>query len=645
MSISDQLDRLGIEEYLAQYGKRDLLSILTCGSVDDGKSTLIGRLLHDSKTVFDDVLNAARRDTTKYGSVDGEIDFALLVDGLQAEREQGITIDVAYRYFATGKRKFIVADTPGHVQYTRNMATGASTSNLAIILIDARKGVLEQTQRHSFIASLLGIRHFVVAVNKMDLVGYAQSVFEGIKTDFNNFAAKLQTIDVHFIPISALKGDNIINRSAKMEWFQGSLLMDHLESVHIASDRNLIDFRFPVQSVFRPSHDVRRYAGTVTSGVIRRWDEIVALPSGKRSRVKSINTYEGELSEAFAPIAVTLALEDEIDISRGDILTHINNSPTLQNEVELMIVWMSETPLEIGKGYLLKHCSLQTGAVVNKLRYRININTLHREKATTLNLNEIGRVQLESNHPIACDPYPKNRGTGALILIDRMTNSTVAAGMIVSRSTADEVLQRRKNSIDAQTNLRSQISLVTSAERSQRLRQRPITIWLTGLPRSGKSSIAKALERTLFDLGRQVHVVHGETLRRGLSSDLGFSGADRWENQRRAAEVARLSNELGLISIVSMVSPLESEREKAKHIVGGERFLTVYCNAPLAVCEDRDTTGLYKKARAGKVRNITGIDAPYEPPQHAEILLYTDQSTISDCVQTILRELRAHKVI
>ena len=318
MSTSDQLDRLGIEEYLAQYGKRDLLSILTCGSVDDGKSTLIGRLLHDSKMVFDDVLNAARRDTTKYGSVDGEIDFALLVDGLQAEREQGITIDVAYRYFATEKRKFIVADTPGHVQYTRNMATGASTSNLAIILIDARKGVLEQTQRHSFIASLLGIRHFVVAVNKMDLVGYAQSVFEGIKTDFNNFSAKLQTIDVHFIPISALKGDNIINRSAKMEWFQGSLLMEHLESVHIASDRNLIDFRFPVQSVFRPRHDVRRSAGTDTSGVIRRWDEIVALPSGKRSRVKSINTYEGELSEAYAPIAVTLALEDEIDISRGD---------------------------------------------------------------------------------------------------------------------------------------------------------------------------------------------------------------------------------------------------------------------------------------------------------------------------------------
>ncbi|AWT60093.1 MAG: Bifunctional enzyme CysN/CysC [Candidatus Moanabacter tarae] len=645
MSVSDQLDRLGIEEYLAEYRNQDLLRLLTCGSVDDGKSTLIGRLLHDSKMVFDDVLNAARRDTAKYGSNEGEIDFAFLVDGLQAEREQGITIDVAYRYFATEKRKFIIADTPGHEQYTRNMATGASTSDLAIILIDARKGVLEQTCRHSFIASLLGIRHLVVAVNKMDLVDYDESVFEEIKTDFNNFAAKLQTIDIHFIPISALKGDNILNRSAKTGWFQGSLLMDHLESVHIASDKNLIDFRFPVQSVFRPSHDVRCFAGSVTSGVIRKGDEVVALPSGKRSRVKWINTYEGELSEAFAPIALTLALEDEIDISRGDTLTHVNNSPILQNAVEMMIVWMSETPLEIGKGYLLKHCSLTTGAVVHSIRYRINISTLHRENVTALNLNEIGRVRLESNRPIAYDPYSKNRGTGAMILIDRMTNATVAAGMIVDRNPVDEVLKQRIDSVDAQTNIRTQISLVTPAERLQRLGQHPVTLWLTGLPRSGKSSIAKALERALFDIGRQVQVFHGETLRSGLNSDLGFSGADRLENQRRTAEIARLSNELGLISIVSMVSPFDSDREQAKHIIGEERFLTVYCNASLAVCEDRDTTGLYERARAGEIRNVTGIDAPFEPPKHAEILLDTEQTTISDCVHTILRELRARKVI
>lgn len=645
MSVSDQLDRIGIEEYLEHYRNRDLLRLLTCGSVDDGKSTLIGRLLHDSKMVFDDVLNAARLDTAKYGNVDGEIDFSLLVDGLQAEREQGITIDVAYRYFATEKRKFIIADTPGHVQYTRNMATGASTSNLAIILIDARKGVLEQTRRHTFIASLLGIQHLVVAVNKMDLVDYDESVFDVVKVDFKNFATKLQTIDVHFIPISALKGDNIINRSEKMGWFQGALLMDHLESVHIASDSNLIDLRFSVQNVFRPNHDLRCFAGTVISGVIRERDEVVALPSGKRSRVKSIITYDGELPEAFAPMAVSLALEDEIDISRGDTLTHINNAPILQNTFDVMIVWMGDTPLEVGKGYLLKHCSLQTGAVVDKLRYRINISTLHRENATTLNLNEIGRVQLECNQPIACDSYSKNRGSGALILIDRITNATVAAGMVVARISADEILHRRKDSGDAQTNLRSHIGLVTPAERLQRLRQRPVTIWFIGLPRSGKSSIAKALERALFDIGLQVHVLHGESLRNGLNSDLGFSGADRWENQRRAAEVARLSNEIGLICIVSTVSPLKADREQAKRIVGGERFLTVYCNAPLSVCEDRDTVGLYKKARAGEIRNVTGIDAPFEPPGNAEILLDTDQSTISDCVQTILRELRARELI
>ncbi len=645
MSITDQLDELGIEGYLTSYRDRELLRLLTCGSVDDGKSTLIGRLLHDTQMVFDDVLSAVKRDTAKYGTTDGEVDFALLVDGLQAEREQGITIDVAYRFFATEKRKFIIADTPGHVQYTRNMATGASTCDLAIILIDARNGVLDQTRRHSFIAALLGIQHLVVAVNKMDLVEYSEQIFESTRKDFNDFAAKLQVKDVHFIPLSALKGDNVVERSEEMAWFQGSPLLDHLESVHIAGDRNLIDLRFPVQFVVRPNLDYRGFAGTITSGVIRTGDDVVALPSGRRSKVNSIITFDGELAEAFAPMAVTVTLEDEIDLSRGDMLTHVNNTPVLQSSVEAMVVWMSETPLELGKSYLVKHCSVQSAAVAVELRYRININTLHREEAPTLELNEIGRVRLESSRPLACDTYSKNRGTGSLILVDRMTNATVAAGMIVARSPAEETLERRRSSADARTNLRSQSSLVKPDERVLRFGQKPVTLWFTGLPRSGKTSVAKALERELFDRGQQVHVLHGESLRLGLNSDLGFSGSDRWENQRRAAEVARLSNELGMICIVSLVSPLEADREQARRIVGYERFLTIYCDTPLSVCEKRDTERLYARARAGEIRNVTGIDAPYEPPEQPDIVLDTSEGTIEACVQTIVLDLKGRGFI
>jgi bifunctional enzyme CysN/CysC len=443
-AAGEDLQRLGIDEYLRVYGQRDLLRLLTCGSVDDGKSTLIGRVLHDAQMVYDDQLAAVRRDTLRHGTTGEEIDFALLMDGLEAEREQGITIDVAYRYFATPRRKFIIADTPGHEQYTRNMATGASTCNLAIILVDARKGVLDQTRRHAFIASLLGIKHLVVAVNKMDLVAYSQARFEEIREEFTGFAAKLQAHDIDFIPLSALLGENVVHRSENMPWYQGSPLLDYLETVHIAGDVNLIDLRLPVQYVLRQSSDFRGYCGTLASGVLRKGQEVLVLPGGVRSRVASITTFDGELDEAFAPMAVTVTLEDEVDVSRGDMFVAVNNVPQLGREIEAMLVWMSQTPLVPGREYLIKQTSVHAPAAVTGLRYRINFNTLHREEATALALNEIGRVRIETPRLLAFDAYTANRGTGAFILIDRISNETLAAGMILARDPADAVLPQRR---------------------------------------------------------------------------------------------------------------------------------------------------------------------------------------------------------
>ncbi len=611
---AQELDRLGIEGYLDNYRDKSLLRFLTCGSVDDGKSTMIGRLLHDADQVFDDHLAAARKDSTKFGTTDEEIDYALLVDGLQAEREQGITIDVAYRYFSTDRRKFIIADTPGHVQYTRNMATGASNCDLAIILIDARRGVLEQTRRHAFIATLLGIQHLVVAINKMDLVDYDREVFERIREDFIAFAAKLQARDVHFIPMSALRGENLVHRSENMAWYQGSPLLDHLESVHIASDRNFIDLRLPVQNVVRPNLNYRGYSGTLASGVIRKGAEVVVLPSGKRSRVKTIDTFDGTLEEAFAGMSVTVTLEDEIDISRGDLIANVNNAPRVDHEVEAMVVWMTNEPMQPGSRYIIKHATNQSAVTVRDIRYRMDVSTLSRADAEQLTLNEIGRISLESMRPLYGDAYAQNRGMGSFILIDRLTNSTVAAGMLLSRTTAERAADRRRRSTDAGLNISTHQSRVTDEQRRSVLDQKGATVWLTGLPRSGKTLVAFALEEELVRQGYAAHVIPGGNLRHGLGRDLGFSAEDRWENQRRAAELAKITNAAGLITICPLVSPLTSDRTQVKSIIGEDRFVEVYCNSSVETCEQRDKADLYAAARRGELRNVTGIDAPYEAP-------------------------------
>ncbi len=646
MSYAQKLDELGIEQYLARYGQREMLRLLTCGSVDDGKSTLIGRLLYDSQTVHDDVMAATKKASARFGTTGEEVDLALLVDGLQAEREQGITIDVAHRYFATDRRKFIIADTPGHVQYTRNMATGASNCDLAIILIDARHGVLEQTRRHSFICSLLGIQHFVVAVNKMDLVGWSESRFQEIRSAYSEFATRLQVRDIHFIPMSALKGENVVFRGASMPWFQGSPLLDHLETVHVASDRNLVDLRFPVQHVLRPNLDFRGFAGTIASGVIRKGDTVAIVPSGKQTKVKAIHTFEGTIPEAWAPMAVVVTLEDEVDCSRGDMLVSPNNAPALDNAVEAMVVWFHEQPLQAGKQYLIKQTTQQTSAAVTDLRYRINVGTLHREGADALQMNEVGRIRLETARPLAADDYAKNRATGSFILIDRMHNATVGAGMIVERRSADDTTRRRRGAADAGSNVRLQHKrLVTPEARQARLGQQPFVAWITGLPRSGKSSVAYALEKALFDGNRHVTVLDGELLRAGLNRDLGFGGSDRWENQRRAAEIAKLNLAQGISTIVALVSPLRFERAEARAIVGADRFLEVFCDAPLAACEARDRDGLYARARAGEIANVTGVDAPYEAPEQPAITLDTVNVGVDANVQRVLELLRSRGLL
>ena len=646
MSLGRQIDEQGLDQYLERYGAREMLRLLTCGSVDDGKSTLIGRMLYDAQTVHDDVLRATKKASDRFGTTGTAIDLALLVDGLQAEREQGITIDVAYRYFATERRKFIIADTPGHVQYTRNMATGASNCDLAVILIDARHGVLEQTRRHSFICSLLGIQHFVIAVNKMDLVGWSEDRFREICAAYSEFAARLQVRDIHFVPLSALSGDNVVRRSETMPWFQGSPLLAHLETVHVASDKNLVDLRFPVQNVVRPDLNFRGYAGTIASGVLRTGDRIAVVPSGKQSNVKSIVTFDGPLQEAQAGRAVTITLTDEIDISRGDMIVAPNNAPSLDNTIEAMLVWFDGDALATGKQYLLKHTTRTTAAIVTDVRYRIDVTTLHRQQATGLVMNEVGRVRIECSRPLATDAYQQNRGTGAFILIDRLTNATVAAGMILERKTAEETTQRRRASADAGSNVRiASKRKVTPAQRRARLGQEPFVLWITGLPRAGKSTLAYGLEKWLFDHGHHVHVLDGEILRLSINRDLGFSGADRWENQRRAAEMARLDSALGIITIVALVSPLAFERQKARELVGEGPFFEVFCDAPLADCEARDRDGLYARARAGEISGVTGVDAPYEAPEKPELRLDTVHDSEATNLAKVIDLLRSRHLV
>jgi bifunctional enzyme CysN/CysC len=606
------------------------------GSVDDGKSTLIGRLLHDTASLDDDTLAALQAASVRSGMT---VDFSLVTDGLKAEREQKITIDVAYRYFSTPRRSFIIADTPGHEQYTRNMVTGASTADLAVILVDAQRGVLVQTKRHSFIASLLGIPRLIVAVNKMDLVEYSQAVFERIAADYREFASRLGVLDLKFMPIDALHGDNLVERSARMPWYRGEPLIGLLESVYVGSDRNLVDFRLPVQCVLRPDAGFRGFAGQIASGVVRVGDPVLALPSQRASRIRSIFGPEGECGRAFAPMSISVTLEDEIDLSRGDMLVHVRNVPRIQTRFECMLVWMTERPMEIDRSYVIKHTTRSTRVLVRRVDYRVDVNTLSRATAAPLQLNEIGRVLLEATGPLFLDPYARNRATGGFILIDPLTNATVAAGMVIDRL-SERDLRPATGDRPKSTHVQREPSRVTEEERTRLLSQRALTIWMTGLSGSGKSSIARDTEWRLHREGRHVYVLDGDNLRFGLNRDLSFSPLDRSENVRRIAEVARLLNDAGAIVIVPVISPFQADREGARCTIGAQRFIEVHVATPLEVCEQRDVKGLYRRARAGEIEEFTGISSPYEAPEAPFLRLDTSRRMIADCVEELLARIR-----
>ena len=628
-------DALDIHAYLARHERKEILRFLTCGSVDDGKSTLIGRLLHDSKMIYEDQLDAIRRDSKTTGTQRGGVDLALLVDGLQAEREQGITIDVAYRYFSTAKRKFIIADTPGHEQYTRNMATGASTCDVAVILIDASNGVLPQTRRHTFIASLLGIRHLIAAVNKLDAVGYSEAVFDAIRADYAAFAAQLSVDELHFVPLSALRGDNVVEKSAAMPWYQGATLMHLLENIHVQTDRDSDHFRFPVQMVNRPRADFRGYSGSIAGGVVKPGDPVTALPSGKATTVERIVTYDGECDAAFAPMAVTLTLADDLDVSRGDVLAAPDALPFVADRFDAMLVWMSETPLLPGREYLVKQGARQVAGTVAALRYRVDVDTLRHEPAGQLGLNEIGRGELKLTEPVVFDAYQENRNLGSLILIDRLSNVTVGAGMALTpHGSASAPWDETPHG-----QLRAAVSRVASHEREARLGQRPATVLLTGLAKVGKTAIAHAVERKLFDLGRLATVLDGQTFRLGISRDLGFSPRERSENIRRAAETARLMNDAGLICLTSFVAPEEEVRERARATIGATRFLEVFLAAPLDVLRQRDEDGLYAAAERGEA-NLPGVSAKFDEPAAPDLALATDALDVETCAERIVGLLR-----
>ena len=609
-----------------------LLRLATAGSVDDGKSTLIGRLLYDSKAVMEDQWASVQRTSKERGH--DYTDLSLVTDGLRAEREQGITIDVAYRYFATPRRKFIIADTPGHIQYTRNMVTGASTAALVIVLVDARHGLLEQSRRHAFLASLLGIQHLVLAVNKMDLVGWDKEIFESIRDEFHAFAARLDVQDVATIPMSALHGDNVVTKSDRAPWYDGPALLSHLEEVYIAGDRNLVDVRFPVQYVIRPQthehQDHRSYAGTVASGVMRPGDEVVVLPIGKTTRISAIDGPTGPVEEAFPPMAVSVSLADDIDISRGDMIARTHNQPRATRQFDATVCWMADsTALEPGRDYIIKHTTRTTRARVTELDYRLDVNTLHRDKtATALKLNELGRISLRTQVPLLLDEYTRNASTGSFILIDPDSNGTVAAGMVLR-----EVLAHK-----ASPNTVRHESLVTAEDRGIRGR----TVWLTGLSGAGKSSVAVLVEQKMLEKGIPTYVLDGDNLRHGLNADLGFSMADRAENLRRLAHVATLLADSGQIVLVPAISPLAEHRAMARkvHDDAGFEFFEVFCDTPIAECERRDAKGLYAKARAGEITHFTGIDSPYQRPKNPDLRLTPDRS-LDDMAQSVIDLLEA----
>ena len=599
-----------LQKFLAAQEKKSLLRFLTCGSVDDGKSTLIGRLLYDTKLLFEDTLSALEKDSRKFGTAGDDIDFALLVDGLEAEREQGITIDVAYRFFATNQRKFIVADTPGHEQYTRNMATGASNSDLAVILVDARKGVLTQTRRHAFIAALLGIRHVVLAVNKIDLVKYSQGVFEGIVREFEEFAKQLEFSNLVAIPLSARHGDNVIAKSAATPWYDGPALLDHLERVDVDSARANRPFRLPVQWVNRPDLNFRGFAGTVMGGRIETGDEVVVAKSGRASKIARIVTQDGDIPEAVVGDAVTVTLVDEVDISRGDVLCAPHARPDVSDQFAAHLLWMAEEELLPGRQYLLKLATATVPATISALKHKVDVNTLGHLAGKTLALNEVGYCNFSLSQPLAFDPYRENRDMGGFILIDRFTNATAGAGMI------DFGLRRA-------TNVHWQALDVNKVARARLKGQRPAVLWFTGLSGSGKSTIANLVEKALAAEGRHTYLLDGDNVRHGLNRDLGFTDADRVENIRRVGETAKLFLDAGLIVLVSFISPFRSERRMARELVGEGEFIEIFVDTPLEVCMARDPKGLYEKARAGTIKNFTGIDSPYEAPERSELTIKT----------------------
>jgi bifunctional enzyme CysN/CysC len=627
MAHVSELIGTDIEAYLRSHEHKSLLRFITCGSVDDGKSTLIGRLLYESKMIFEDQLAQLAADSRKVGTRGEELDFALLVDGLAAEREQGITIDVAYRFFSTERRKFIVADTPGHEQYTRNMVTGASTADLAVILIDARKGVLTQTRRHSYIVSLLGIRRIVLAVNKMDLVDYSQERFRDIERAYREFAGRIGLTDITAIPMSAVRGDNIVEAGGNMPWYQGPSVMAHLENVPVADDTAGKPFRMPVQWVNRPDQNFRGFAGLIASGEVHAGDAVRALPSGRQSRIARIVTADGDLERAVAGQSVTLTLDDEIDISRGDVVVAADAPPGIADQFEATIVWMHDDPMLQGRSYLMKIGTRTVTATVAPLKYEVNVNTLEHVAAQTLDLNDIGVCELSLDRPIVFEPYAENRSLGGFILIDRLTHNTVGAGLL------HFALRRSQN-------VHWQALDVGKRARSVLKGQKSCVLWLTGLSGAGKSTIANLIEKKLLALGRHTYLLDGDNVRHGLNKDLGFTAQDRVENIRRVAEVARLMVDAGLIVLVSFISPFRSERRMARELLEAGEFFEIYVDTPLAVAEQRDPKGLYRKARTGQLKNFTGVDSPYEAPEHAELRIDTTRLSAEQAADDILAHLR-----
>ena len=619
-----ELHAKNIVEYLEEQRGKETLRFITCGSVDDGKSTLIGRLLYESKCIFDDQLKALETESKRYGTQGEKIDFALLVDGLEAEREQGITIDVAYRFFSTDRRRYIVADTPGHEQYTRNMATGASTAQMAVLLIDSRKGILPQTRRHHRIVTMMGIRHIVLAVNKMDLMGFEQSVFDRIEADYREFAKDANLTTLQAIPLAAVSGDNVLKRSENTPWYKGPTLFDHMDTVTVREVATRAAFRMPVQWVSRPNLNYRGFCGRIAEGSVKTGDAVRVLPSGKTTTVKSIDFFEDQLPEAEAGASITLTLNDEVDVSRGDLIVTTDHPPEVADQFQVKLLWLSEEPLVPGRSYWLKVHAKEVSATVMEIKHREDINTGSHLAAKVLNLNEIAVVTISTTHPVAFEPYTVNRTLGGFVFIDKLSCATVGAGMI-------EFALRRS------TNIHWQSLEVGKAQRALLKNQTPRCIWFTGLSGSGKSTVANQLEKRLHAEGRHTYMLDGDNVRHGLNRDLGFTDADRVENLRRVAEVAKLMVEAGLIVIVSFISPFRAERRAARDLFGPEEFVEIHVSTPIAECEKRDVKGLYAKARKGELKNFTGIDSPYEAPENPEMVIDTSTKSPEECALEVWR--------